>query len=114
TLAWTLLVAVASCITFGLVPAMKMSAADLQSTLKEEGRGASAGRGHHRLRSSLVVAEIGLACVLLVGAGLLLRSFLRVLDVDLGFTPAGVTAIKVEMDIANDAQRRAALYELTL
>jgi predicted permease len=109
-LAWTLLVAAASCVAFGLVPAMKMSTRDLQSALKDVGQGVSAGRSHHRLRSSLVVSEIALACVLLVGASLLLRSFLRVLDVDLGYRPASVAAIKV--DYRNDnAQQRGALVE---
>jgi predicted permease len=113
-LGWTLLVAAASCIAFGLVPAMKVSATDLQSTLKDESHGTSAGRGHHRLRSTLVVSEIALACVLLVGAGLLLRSFLRVLDVDLGFRPAGVAAIKLDFDDGGQAARRGPIYEETL
>jgi predicted permease len=112
-LAWTLLVASASCVAFGLVPAVKMSARDLQSALKDVGHGVSTGRTHHRLRSSLVVSEIALACVLLVGAGLLLRSFLRVLDVDLGFRPAGVAAIKTDMD-GGEPQRRGAILHETL
>ena len=62
-----------------------MSAGNLQEVLKDSGHGLSEGRKHDRLRSTLVITEIALACVLLVGAGLLLRSFLRVLDVDLGF-----------------------------
>jgi hypothetical protein len=56
--------------------------------LKDGGHGASSGRKHDRMRATLVVSEVALACVLLVGAGLLLRSFLRVLDVDLGFEPS--------------------------
>jgi predicted permease len=109
-LAWTLVVAVVSSLAFGLVPAMKLSVTDLQSTLKDESHGSSAGLGHHRLRSVLVVSEIALACVLLVGAGLLLRSFLRVLDVDLGFRPVGVSAIKVDFDDGGSAERRAAIF----
>ena len=111
-LAWTLLIAAASTIAFGLTPAMKMSTRDVQSALKEVGPGVSTGRGHHRLRASLVVSEVALACMLLVGAGLLLRSFLRVLDVDLGFRPMSVAAIKV--DDTNDggsAEKRAAALE---
>ena len=56
----------------------------------------SAGRKHERLRAALVVSEVALACVLLIGAGLLLRSFLRVLDVDLGSQPSRAAAIKVD------------------
>jgi predicted permease len=111
-LAWTLLIAAASSITFGLVPAMKMSSRDLQSALKDIGQGVSAGRTHHRLRSSLVVSEIALACVLLVGAGLLLRSFLRVLDVDLGFRPEGVAAIKVDYQGGTPQQRSPVLQDM--
>src|SRR6185295_3064288 len=112
-LAWTLLVAAASTIAFGLAPAMKMSTRDVQSALKEVGPGGNTGRGHQRLRASLVVSEVALACVLLVGAGLLLRSFLRVLDVDLGFRPASVAAIKVD-DVGggNGEKRGAALEDL--
>jgi predicted permease len=109
-LAWTLLIAAASCIVFGLVPALKMATSDLQSALKDVGHGVSAGRSHHRLRSSLVVSEIALACMLLVGAGLLLRSFLRVLDVDLGFRPAGVAAIKTELG-GGSPQQRGVIFE---
>jgi len=92
---------------------MKMSTRDVQSALKEVGPGMSSGRGHHRLRASLVVSEVALACMLLVGAGLLLRSFLRVLDVDLGFRPMSVAAIKVD-DVGggNGEKRGAALEDL--
>lgn len=110
-LAWTLLVAAASTIAFGLAPAMKMSTRDVQSALKEVGPGMSTGRGHHRLRASLVVSEVALACMLLVGAGLLLRSFLRVLDVDLGFRPMSVAAIKVDDAGGGNGEKRGAALE---
>jgi predicted permease len=113
-LAWTLLIAGVSSVAFGLIPALKMSTRDLQSSLKDVGHGVSAGRSHHRLRSSLVVSEMALACMLLVGAGLLLRSFLRVLDVDLGFRPAGVAAIKADLVDSSSAERRAVLFETAL
>ena len=87
-LAWTLLIAVGAAVLFGLAPALRMSSGNLQEALKDSGHGASEGRKHDRMRSLLVITEIALACVLLVGAGLLLRSFLRVLDVDLGFQPS--------------------------
>jgi hypothetical protein len=67
----------------------------------------SHGKRHERLQSALVVSEVALACVPLVGAGLLLRSFLRLLDVDLGFEPAHVAAMKTEVNDGDDLARRA-------
>ena len=106
---WTLLVAMASAVFFGLAPAVRMSSGNIQEALKESGHGTTEGRGHDRARSTLVVAEVALACVLLIGAGLLLRSFLRVLDVDLGFQPDRAAAIRVDYDDsgANGAERAA-------
>ena len=75
------------------------------------GHGASEGRKHGRLRSTLVITEIALACVLLVGAGLLLRSFLRVLDVDLGFEPSHAAAISVDYDDGGNPANRAANWQ---
>ena len=95
-LAWTLLITVAAAVLFGLAPGLRMSRGDLQEALKDSGHGTSEGRKHERMRSVLVVSEVALACVLLVGAGLLLRSFLRVLDVDLGFEPSRAAAISVD------------------
>jgi predicted permease len=71
----------------------------------------SQGRKHELLRSTLVVSEVALACVLLVGAGLLLRSFLRLLDVDLGFEPAHVAAIKIEFDDGGIMAKRGAVLQ---
>ena len=108
-LAWTAVVAVSVAAIFGLVPAFRMSRGNLQELLKDGGAGVSQGRSHERLRSTLVVSEVAMACVLLIGAGLLLRSFLRLLDVDLGFAPANVAAIKIEVD---DARRGALIAEI--
>jgi predicted permease len=79
----------------------------VQEALKDGGPGMSQGRRHERLRSMLVVSEVALACVLLVGAGLLLRSFLRLLDVDLGFEPTHVAALQIEFDDGGNLARRA-------
>ncbi len=95
-LGFTILVAVLTGIVFGLAPAVKGSAFVLNSALKESSRGASGGKRHGRIRGALVVCEVALACVLLVGAGLLIRSFLRVLDVDLGFQPQSAVAMRVD------------------
>jgi len=95
-LGWTALIAVLAAILFGLLPGIRIADGNLQEALKDTG--ASSGRKHQRLRAVLVVTEVALACVLLVGAGLLLRSFLRVLDVDLGFQPDRAAAVKVDYD----------------
>jgi predicted permease len=97
-LAWTLLITVATAIIFGLAPGLKMSRSNLQAALKDSGQGLSEGKKHESLRAALVISELALACVLLVGAGLLLHSFLRVLDVDLGFEPSRTAAIKVDIN----------------
>ncbi len=114
-LAWTLLVAIASAVLFGLVPAFRTSDQDnIQEALKESGHGTTAGRKHDRMRATLVISEVALACVLLIGAGLLLRSFLRVLDVDLGFQPDRAAAIRVEYDDGGGkgaGARRGAIFE---
>jgi predicted permease len=105
-LAWTVLIAVVSALFFGIVPGLRISGSNLQEALKDSGHGASVGRRHDRIRSALVVCEIALACVLLVAAGLLLRSFLRVLDVDLGFNPTQASAIQLSHDDHGHATER--------
>jgi predicted permease len=97
-LGWTLLVTVATALLFGLMPGLKMASGSLQETLKDSGAGAGRGLRHGRIRAALVISEVALACVLVVGAGLLLRSFLKVLDVDLGFAPDHAASIKLEYD----------------
>jgi predicted permease len=97
-LGWTILIALVSAMLFGLVPGLRMSSGNLQEALKDSGAGSGQSRKHERIRSVLVASEVALACMLLVGAGLLLRSFLRVLDVDLGFQPERAAAVKVEYD----------------
>jgi predicted permease len=97
-LGWTVLIAILTAMIFGLVPGLRMASGNLQEMLKDSGAGAGLGRKHERIRAALVVSEIALACVLLVSAGLLLRSFLKVLDVDLGFQPDRAASIKVDYD----------------
>jgi predicted permease len=99
-LAFTLVVAVAAGILFGLAPAMGVGKQDLVDSLKEGGRGATTGRQGRRLRSGLVVAEMALALVLLVGAGLMLRSFARLLDSNPGYNPDGVLTLAVPLPAA--------------
>jgi predicted permease len=95
-LGWTVLIAVVTAMIFGLIPGLRMATGNLQDVLKDSSAGAGQSRKHERVRAALVVSEIALACVLLVSAGLLLRSFLKVLDVDLGFQPDRAASIKVE------------------
>jgi putative ABC transport system permease protein len=99
---WTVLgvamiLSVATGLVFGLYPALHASRPDTAETLKEDARGASAGPRRHRARSALVVAEVSLALVLLVGAGLMLRSFLRILDADPGFRPEHVLTMDISL-----------------
>jgi predicted permease len=75
-----------------------MASGNLQEVLKDSGGGAGLGRKHERIRAALVISEIALACVLLVSAGLLLRSFSKVLEVDLGFQPDHASSINVAYD----------------
>src|SRR5260370_35346934 len=84
---FTALIAILTGILFGLFPAFQVPGIKLHDTLKDANRGSSQGHGRAWIRSALVVSEGALACVLAVGAGLLIRSFLRVLDIDLGFHP---------------------------
>jgi predicted permease len=110
-LVWTLLITISAAILFGLAPGFKMSRVDLQEAIKDTGHGMSSGRKHDRLRSVLVVSEVALACVLLIGAGLLLRSFLRVLDVDLGFQPSRAAAIKIDYEGGDNPARRSVVLQ---
>jgi predicted permease len=113
-LAWTLLVAVAAAVLFGLAPGLRVSGGNLQESLKDSGHGGSDGKKHDGLRSVLIVAEIALACVLLVGAGLLLRSFLRILDVDLGFEPSQAAAISLDYDDGGSTAKRSLFWQEVL
>jgi predicted permease len=113
-LAWTLLIAVISSVLFGLLPSLKVAGGNLQAALKDGGLGSGDSRSHKHIRSVLVVSEIALACVLLVGAGLLLRSFLHVLDVDLGFEPSHAAAISVDYDDSGNPVTRGVILQQIL
>jgi predicted permease len=93
-MAFALLTAILTGLVFGIVPAVQQSRGDLNESLKDSSRGSSEGRSW--IRSLLVVSEVAMACVLLVGAGLLIRSFVRVLDVDMGFQPLRAATLRVD------------------
>lgn len=99
-LAFTFALAVSTGILFGLVPALSATKPDLAGAMKEGGRGAAGDSSRRRLRGALVVVEVASAFILLTGGGLLVRSFFRMMDVELGFDPTNVLTLR--LPIAND------------
>jgi predicted permease len=108
-LLFTLGLALLTGILFGLIPALRAARPDLYEGLKEGGRSATSGPRSRRLRNLLVIAETALSLVLLTGAGLMLRSFDRLMRVDPGFSPDGVLTLRVPLSaaITERAQQRA-------
>lgn len=86
-LGFTILISILTGLLFGMVPAMKASRPDLLVWLKQSGQTSTANLRQHRLRTILMVAEVSLALILLIGAGLLMNSFVRLSRVDVGFRP---------------------------
>jgi len=113
-LTFALAVSLLTGIIFGMAPAFMAGATNLNQSLKEGGRTGTQSRQHQRLRSLFVVTQVALALVLLVGAGLLIRSFQRVLAVDPGFRPQHVVTASVALPFSQykGAQRRQANLEL--
>jgi len=109
-------IAVIAVVFSGLIPALIASRPDLIETLKEGGVRAGASRGTHRLRSLLVAGEIALSLILLIGAGLLARSFVRQTEVDLGFNPHHVLMASVwrPLTVSDNSQEQAASFHAVL
>ncbi|HEX6107188.1 MAG TPA: ABC transporter permease [Gemmatimonadales bacterium] len=121
-LAFTAALILVTGIGFGLVPALHVSRPDLQGVLKESTRSASAGASRTRMRTVLVVSEVAVALMLLTGAGLLLRSFQRLMAVEHGFEPEGLLTLQVWLPVPNDNakgryfshEQRVGFYERAL
>src|SRR5262249_51551978 len=99
-------------ILFGVIPALEASRTDLNDALKEGSRGATGGFGKYRV--VLVVIQTALASMLLIGAGLSLRSLWRAENVDLGFSPAGVSTFRVAAPPAFAGERIPLFYQQVL
>jgi putative ABC transport system permease protein len=97
-LLFTLVISILTSALFGLVPAWQASKPSFNEALKEGAKGASSANSQHRLRGALVVAEVALSLVLLIGAGLMIRSFVAMLRDDLGFSPYGVLSFQLWRD----------------
>jgi putative ABC transport system permease protein len=109
-LGFTLGVAIVTGIVFGLAPALQTRGAGLTTALNDATRGSTEGRRRAWLRNALVVSEIAFACLLLVGAGLLIRSLIRVLDVDMGFQPSRAATIRVDPDKSYSTREQRNAY----
>jgi predicted permease len=112
-LAFTLVVSLATGIVFGLIPGLKASRPDLRGSLKEGGRAATGSPRAHRTRGLLVISEVAIALLLLIGAGLLIRSFARLQQTELGFDAENLLAIGVSASPQKypRARERAAYYK---
>lgn len=112
-LGFTLLMALLTSIVFGLVPACQAVKFNLQSALKEGGRSAAAPKSRSRLRATLVIIEVALSLVLLVGAGLLIKSFWRLQQVDTGVKAEQLLTLRLfpPASTYHDDRQEAAFYE---
>ncbi|HKP86343.1 MAG TPA: ABC transporter permease [Blastocatellia bacterium] len=115
-LGFTIAVSILTGLLFGLAPALQASKLDLNETLKEGGRSSTEGSRRNRARRLLVISEVALALVLLVGAGLMIRSFLRVQSLDPGFDPRNVLTMIVSLAGSEHSTgpRRAAFFDQLL
>ena len=115
-LGFSLLVSIVTGLIFGLVPALQASKPDLNDALKEGSRGASGGIRSNRTRSIFVIAEVAICLVLLIGAGLMLKSFSKLLSISPGFNPDNVLAVNVALSGSRyrDAAAVSGFYKQTL
>jgi predicted permease len=107
----TATIAIVTGVVIGAIPGIRVSAGSMSAALKEQGRGTTDSRWHHRLRSGLVVGEIALASMLLVGAGLLMRSFVALMSENFGFRPERVVEVRVDLPQGISDDQRSAFAE---
>jgi predicted permease len=111
----TAAIALVTGIVFGLAPALQGRGAALANALRDASRGSTEGRRRAWVRNALVVAEVAFACILVVGAGLLIRSFIAVLDVQMGFVAERAVTIRVDPDRPfENREKRNAYYDEVL
>ncbi len=112
-LGFTLAVSVLLAVLLGFAPGWRASRLELQSVMNEAGRGSSGGGGHRRVRNALVVSQVALTMMLLVGAGLMARSFARVLAVDLGFEKENRLGLDLQTPFPQNDQDAQRLREFS-
>jgi putative ABC transport system permease protein len=115
-LGFTAVVSLVTGIAFGVAPVLQTAKNDLAAGIREGGRGAVDSRGRRRVRNVLAVSEVALACILAVGAGLLVKAFVRVQSVSEGFEPGGVVTMAITLPQSKypDDARRAAFTNQVL
>jgi putative ABC transport system permease protein len=101
---FTLIASVVTGLLFGLIPALQTTKPDLHTTLKESGKGASGKATRNIARNSLIVAEVALSLILLIGAGLMIRTFLNLIQGDFGFDPT--TVLKMRVSLTSDSYQK--------
>jgi putative ABC transport system permease protein len=112
-LAFTLAVSLLTGVLFGLFPALQLIRTDVNTALRDEGRGAAGSHHRAQFKNILVVGQVAVSLVLLIGAGLLVRSFARLLSVDPGFDPRNVITMNVSLPTVKyaDAQKQIAFFD---
>jgi putative ABC transport system permease protein len=113
-LLFTLAISLAAAILFGLAPSLHLSNPDLNSTLREEGRGTVGNRRRNTVRSMLVVSQVALSTMLLIGSGLLIRSFVRLRAVHAGFEPGNLLTMQVSLRKYAQPAQGIAFYKAVL
>jgi putative ABC transport system permease protein len=111
TLIFTMLVAIITGVIFGVAPALQAANPDLNNLIKENSCTASGGRGHHRLLNLLVVVEVALAFVLLIGAGVMIKNFLHLQNVNPGFRTENLLTAAVSIMDYNKPERISGFYQ---